>query len=246
MPLYNSEAYVEQAILSVMKQTYTNWELVITDDCSCDNSCDIVGKFLHDHRIHLHRLSKNSGPGVARNSSIFYATGDVIAFLDSDDLWDSCFLEKSLLFMENVGASIVFSSYRRCSEDLAINYGEFIVPKRVDYADLLKSCSISCLTGMYNVDRSMGKVFMPDIAKRQDYCMWLELLKRVKYAYGIQECMATYRIRNNSISRNKFQAASYQWYVYKKIEKLSTLCALYNFCQYALRGIIKNFSILKK
>ena len=114
MPVYNSQNYLEKTIESVIKQTHHNWELIASDDCSTDSSPQILKNFSEkDHRIKYQRLDTNSGAGIARNTSINIATGDVIAFLDSDDLWDNCFLEKSLYYMEKYNAGIVFSSYRQ-------------------------------------------------------------------------------------------------------------------------------------
>jgi len=244
-PVYNSERFLAQTIESVRAQTHRNWELLLTDDCSTDGSAVIIkGYAEQDTRIKYTRLHINSGSGVARNTSIKAATGDVIAFLDADDLWDSQFLEKSLNHMEKLQAGIVFSSYRRVSEDLNNDLGVFIVPEWTDYRNMLKSCPISCLTGIYHVKRCGGKAYMPDIRKRQDYCMWLTLLKRVDNAYGFKDVLATYRICNNSVSRNKSQVAQYQWYVYRKIERFSLIKSLYYFTNYAVRGFVKNYSLL--
>jgi glycosyltransferase involved in cell wall biosynthesis len=206
---------------------------------------DIINEFVHkDPRIRIKKLEKNSGPAIARNTSIKSADGDVIAFLDADDLWDNDFLEKSLYVMEKQRAGIVFSSYRRRSEDLSKDLGEFIVPDTTNYHELLKSCAISCLTGMYHVKRCQGKVFMPDIKKRQDYCLWLALLKRIDKAHGIKDVLATYRIRNDSVSRNKLKAAYYQWKVYREIEHLPFITSCYYFVHYFTKGLIKNYALL--
>lgn len=245
-PVYNAERFLVQTIESVQAQTHTNWELLLTDDCSTDNSNLICKSFAaQDSRIKYAKLDINSGPGVARNLSIESATGDVIAFIDADDLWDKNFLVNSLSYMEQHEAGIVFSSYRRLSEDLSEKLGVFIVPELTNYHNMLKSCPISCLTGMYHLERCQGKVYMPDIRKRQDYCLWLTLLKRIDCAYGIKDVLATYRICCNSVSRNKFKTAQYQWYVYRKVEKLSLLASGYYFIHYIVKGFIKNFSLLR-
>ena len=246
-PVFNSERYIEDTIKSVQAQTFTNWELLITDDCSTDNSVKLIKQFMNnDPRIKLFKLDTNLGSGVARNTSIEAASGDVIAFLDSDDLWDNNFLDKSLSFMEKMQAAIVFSSYRRYSENLDENFGEFIVPEYTNYKKMLKSCAISCLTGMYHVQRCSGKVFLPKIRKRQDYCIWLSLLKKTEKAYGLKDVLATYRVRKNSVSRNKFKTAQYQWHVYRNIEMLPLSKTIYYFAHYVVNGFIKNYSLLKK
>lgn len=244
-PSYNSSEFIVETIRSVLNQKHENWEMIITDDASDDNSVSIIEAFSEkDKRIKLIKLDSNSGSGVARNTSIKAATGDVIAFLDSDDTWDDTFLSESLSFMERKQAAMVYSSYRRKSEDLSICLGVFNVPESVSYNDMLKTCAISCLTGMYHVERCGGKMYMPKIRKRQDYCLWLSLLKKNKHAYGLPDVLATYRVRNSSVSRNKAKAASYQWYVYRNIEKLSWLSAAYYFCHYSVKGFKKNLALL--
>ncbi len=244
-PSHNSEIFISETIESVLSQTYQNWEMLITDDCSSDNTLETISNYAkQDPRIKLFRLKKNSGSGVARNNSINAAAGQVIAFLDADDLWDSDFLRKSIDYMEQHQAPIVFSSYRRVSEDLGTDLGTFIVPQITNYHEMLKSCSISCLTGMYHIDRCHGKAYMPEIRKRQDYCLWLTLLKRVDSAYGLKDVLATYRIRSGSVSRNKFKTAQFQWHVYRSIEKLSLLKSLYYFTNYATKGLVKNYQTL--
>lgn len=245
-PVFNCQDYLADTIQSVLNQTHQNWELLITDDCSWDQSWDISKKFaVNEDRIQVKRLAENSGAAVARNVSIERSQGHVVAFLDGDDIWDPIFLEKSLRVMEEKQAGIVFSSYRRCSEDLGEDLGEFIVPETTTYRDMLKSCPISCLTGIYHVERCRGKVMMPDIRRRQDYCMWLTLLKRVPLAYGIKDVLATYRICKHSVSRNKVKAARYQWLVYRRIEHLTMISSLYYFLHYMIRGSIKNYAILR-
>ncbi|MBT8438743.1 MAG: glycosyltransferase family 2 protein [Gammaproteobacteria bacterium] len=244
-PVFNSALYIADTIESVQAQTHSNWEMLITDDCSTDESVEVINAYaISDPRVRLFRLENNSGPGKARNLSILASQGDVIAFLDSDDMWDTKFLEKSLFFMEKRQAGIVFSSYRRLSEDLSEDLGKFIVPESTNYHDMLKSCPISCLTGMYHVERCRGKALMPDIRKRQDYCMWLDILKRGVRADGIREVMATYRIRSASVSRNKLSTAQYQWRVYRDIERLSFLESSFYLSQYMVRGLIKYYGLL--
>lgn len=244
-PVFNAEDYIIDTINSVLNQNYENWEWLITDDCSTDRSYDICQSYAkEDPRIIVNRLESNTGAGPARNLSIQLASGDVIAFLDADDLWDSNFLEKSIQFMSENNAAIVYSSYRRLSEDLTADLGEFIVPEKTSYNRMLKTCVISCLTGMYHIERSGGKVYMPDVRKRQDYCIWLSLLKNVEYAYGMEDVLATYRVRRNSLSRNKLKAAQYQWIVYRRIEHLSLFKSIYYFTNYAIQGVLKNYDLI--
>ena len=201
-PSYNSSKFIEETIASVQAQTYSHWEMLITDDGSTDNSFEIIKKFCKkDSRIKLFSI-KNAGPAVARNNSIKHAKGKYIAFIDSDDLWMSEFLSTSIKFITK-SEGFVFSSYKRCNETtLKEQYKDFIVPENVTYMDILKTNSISCLTAFIDIEK-LGKEFMPEVLYRQDMGLWLKYLKKINYAKGIKETLAIYRIRDNSHSRNK-------------------------------------------
>jgi glycosyltransferase involved in cell wall biosynthesis len=240
---YNGEKFIAQTIESVLNQSYQNWEMIIIDDCSNDKSIEIIKKYqLLDSRIKLIALEKNSGAAVARNYGIDKVKGDFIAFLDGDDLWKEDKLEKQITFMEKNNYPFTFSAYDIISEKNR-KITTFNPPKKVNYNDLLKTCSIGCLTVIYNV-KYFGKMYMPNILKGQDYCLWLNLLKKVDYAYSFPEPLTKYRILQNSISRNKFKKAYYQWYIYQKVEKLNFFKSVYYFTHYAFYGYIKNKKIL--
>lgn len=239
MPLFNGEAFVENSIRSVITQSFQNWELIIVDDASTDRSVNIVKSLVgEDHRIKLIKLPRNSGAAVARNLSIKYAQGRYIAFLDSDDLWLAQKLSKQLAFMKNNSCPFAFSSYDKIDEG-GSRIGYVGAPEKVDYADLLKMCSIGCLTAIYDTNY-FGKVYMPDIRKRQDLGLWLALLKRTTYAYGISESLAQYRVRPESLSSNKIAAAQFQWKLYRQIENLSFTDSSYYFFEYGMRGLLRS------
>lgn len=236
---YNAEKYIAQTIASVQSQTYKNWEMLITDDASTDNTCKIVENIAQkDSRIKLFRLSNNSGPAVARNNSIKKAKGRFLAFLDADDIWFEYHLEESLKYCAEQKLSFVFASYRRSDEELNFVYSDFIVPKKVSYSDILKSNSISCLTAVVDVE-ILGKKHMPIIRKRQDMGLWLAYLKDCKYAYGIQKPHAIYRIRKQSLSRNKPKLIKYQWLFYRKVEKLNVFQSFYYLICWMYYGYFK-------
>lgn len=222
-PCYNNSSFISQMIESVMGQTYTHWELLITDDCSSDESCKIIQSYVDsDARIKLLRLNVNSGAGVARNNSIKEASGRYIAFLDSDDMWLPNKLEEQLIFMNKNNYELVYSSYNVVDEK---NRPKGIVRclKRLSYFTLLRDNGIGCLTAIYDTDR-IGKFFMPTIRKRQDWCLWLSIIKQTKYAYGLDIPLAIYRDRKGSISStNKLGLIKYHWKVYHSIEKYSAL-----------------------
>lgn len=237
-PCYNSSLYIEETIKSVQRQTYTNWELLITDDGSTDNSIEIITKLLKgDSRVKLFSI-ENSGPAIARNNSIKYAEGNYLAFLDSDDLWFPKFLTISIHQIKK-SEGFVFSSYKRCNEiTLEEEYKDFIVPEKVSYFDILKTNSISCLTAFIDIEK-LGKELMPEVIYRQDMGLWLKYLKKINYAIGIKEPLAIYRIRNASHSRNKKKLLKPQWYFYRNVEGLSFVASIYFMVIWAYRGIRK-------
>ncbi|WP_103588448.1 glycosyltransferase family 2 protein [Campylobacter concisus] len=238
MPSYDSEKFIIESIESVLAQTYSNWELIIVDDCSPDDSNKIITKYVDsDGRIKLIKLQKNSGPAVARNTAIEAASGRYIAFLDSDDVWLPNKLETQINFMHNNDLAFTYSSYRLVGEDNE-HLGVFITKDKISYFDMLKTCSVGCLTAIYDT-KKIGKQYMPLILKRQDYGLWLKILKLIGETKGISEPLATYRIRKNSVSSNKVKAAKYQWKIYRDIEKLSFLKSLYYFVFYAYNGVTK-------
>ena len=236
---YNCEKFIEETIESVLAQTYKNWEMIIVDDVSTDNSVNTIKKYLkQDNRIKLIQLNKNSGAAVARNKAIEVAKGRYIAFLDSDDLWKPTKLEKQLVFMQKNNYDFTYTDYNLINED-SIKYGKtFKAKKESSYYDLLKTCSIGCLTVIYDT-KNLGKITMPLILRRQDYGLWLKILKKIDKAYCLDESLAVYRTRQNSISSNKLKASQYQWKIYREIEKLNILNSIYYFLHYTYNGFKK-------
>ena len=237
-PSYNSEKFISRTIESVLAQTCQDWEMIIVDDGSPDNSNEIINKFIKkDGRIRLIKLEKNSGPAIARNMAIKEAKGRYIAFLDADDLWLPKRLERAIGFMNENKSAFTYSSYGLIGEDDS-DLGEFIIRPEVSYRDLLKTNSIGCLTAIYDT-KMLGKLYMPDILKRQDYGLWLKILKQIKVAKGIIEPLAIYRIRKNSVSSNKLNVARYQWKMYRELEGLGLFMSFYYFVHYAWNGLRK-------
>lgn len=238
-PVYNSERFIKNTIESVISQTYTDLELIIVDDCSTDKTEDIIKKYIDkDRRIKYIKLQKNSGAAVARNTAIKAATGRYIAFLDGDDLWNKDKLEKQIKFMNENNIGFSFTSYNTMSEDGIKSNKVVKAPRVVDYEYLLRNTIIGCLTVM--IDKNIiGEFTMPLIRTRQDFATWLSILKKGHKAYGISEPLATYRIVKGSISSNKFKAIRRNWYVYRKVEKLSLLKSIYVFCGYGYNAVKK-------
>lgn len=240
MPLYESAQYVQGAIESVIAQTYTKWELLVTDDCSHDDSCEVVSKFVqNDPRIRLIRLEKNSGVAAARNTSTSAAKGRFIAFLDSDDLWSPQKLDKQVAFMLERDAFLSYTAYSKIDDggEATKRQRTIAVPQTVTYDRLLMSNVIGCSTVMYDADR-ISKQFMRSIG-HEDYILWLSILKAHGIAHGLNEPLTTYRERNDSLSGNKLKAARYQWNIYRTIEKLSIWKSIRNFANYAYYGYKK-------
>lgn len=220
-PSYNSAEFIVQTIESVISQSHKNWEMIIVDDNSTDNTVQCIKPFItSDQRIQLYQLSKNCGTAVARNTAIQKAKGTYIAFLDSDDVWLPNKLEKQLLFMKVNDFNFSHTFY-----DVIDEKGTFLNKKvrpayKMNYNKMLYSNKIGCLTAMYNAEK-LGKVYMPNIRKRQDYALWLTILKKEKNVYCLQETLALYRDRSNSISNNKIEMLKWNWQLYRKEEKLS-------------------------
>lgn len=238
-PTYNSAKYIAETIQSVQNQTYQNWEWIIIDDGSSDDTEIVVNSLKEkDKRIQFFKLEQNSGPAIARNTGIEKAKGNFMTFLDADDIWFPNFIENSINTIKESGVSFVFSSYRRSNESLEFVYSDFIVPQKVTYTDILKSNSISCLTAFLDIYK-LGKKFMPIIRKRQDMGLWLKYLKEIPYAYGIEEPQAIYRIRENSLSRKKSDLIKYQWQFYREVEKLTIFQSIYYMLHWMYRGFMK-------
>lgn len=223
MPAYNSEKFIHEAIQSVLNQTYQNWELLIVDDCSTDNTIQIINSF-KDNRIHYFTLKENSGAAVARNYAIERTKGEYMAFLDSDDLWHPEKLERQLTFM--IEHHIDFSSTMYANIDK--NKTIFDVTRNhptLDYNGILKY-NPGNSTVMYNA-KNLGKYSIPDIKKRNDFVMWLKVIKDAKILYGLPEVLTYYRVRQDSLSSNKSNLVKYQWKVYREFENLSLGKSLY-------------------
>lgn len=238
-PSFNSASFIIETIQSVQSQTYTNWEMIIIDDDSIDETENVVKSCIEkDTRIQFYKLTQNSGPAVARNKGIEMAKGDFLTFIDADDVWFPNFIENSIITIQETGIPFVFSSYKRSNENLEFVYSDFIVPNKVTYTDILKSNSISCLTAFLDI-KILGKKHMPLIRKRQDMGLWLQYLKEIPFAYGIQETQAIYRIRENSLSRKKSDLIKYQWQFYREVEKLNVFQSFYYLLHWMYRGFLK-------
>ncbi|MGV7092680.1 glycosyltransferase family 2 protein [Siccibacter turicensis] len=239
MPTWNSEATVYDSIKSVVEQTYPNWELLITDDCSSDGTMNVLLDFAaSDKRIKVFKNTSNSGAGVARNNSIAHAQGRFIAFLDSDDLWHAEKLSKQISFMLDHNYALSYTYYRKINSSGEVT-GHIIPPGFVSYSELLKSNVIGCLTAMYDT-ATTGKVFMPAIRKRQDMALWLKILQDIDYAWCLPEELASYREGHNSLSSNKLKILFSQWDFYRNYLNFNPIKAAWYFSFYVWRALRKH------
>lgn len=241
-PAYNAEAYIAETIASVLAQTYTNWEMLIVNDCSQDNTAEIVQSYAaKDKRIKLINLKQNSGAAAARNTAIQNAKGRYIAFLDSDDLWKKEKLQKQIEFMQKNGYVFTFHNFIMFNDGMKKENGKLIkVARQTDYKTLLKGNNTGgCLAVC--IDRSILKnVSMPN-QRHEDYICWLNILKEYKInGYGINEVLGYYRVGKVSVSSNKFKSAIWTWKVYRKSQRFSILKSMYYMCFYVVNGLKKH------
>ena len=243
MPLYNCEHFVIDAVSSVIEQTYKNWELIIVDDKSTDDSYILTQEFIkRDSRVHLHQMVFNSGASATRNYAIKLAKGTYIAFLDSDDLWKSNKLETQILFMQKNNVYLSYTAYQWINEKEEVLKDKITAADQVDYKKLLKKNTIGCLTAVYDCSKIGKFYFNTSLNKQEDYQYWLEILKTIPSAKGIDISLGYYRIRQNSLSSNKIIAATYVWKILREYQKIPLLKAIYYFGYYAVNSVLKYYS----
>ena len=202
MPTWNSAQYVAQSIESILAQSYSNLELIITDDASTDNTPDILREYAeHDSRVHIILNKTNGGAGRSRNCSIEAARGRYIAFCDSDDRWDPHKLELQLAFMQDKDVALCFCPYYTCGPDNEY-LGYVSAPRRVSLFTMMCDNKIGFLTAIYDTAR-LGKHFMPSQRKRQDHALLLMLMRTCRYAYSVDKPLAHYRLHPGNMSANK-------------------------------------------
>ena len=239
VPMYNAEKFIGKTIESVLAQTYQNWEMLIMNDVSTDNSLAIVSVYAKkDERIKIVNTEKNVGVVKGRNFLIDLASGKYIAFLDADDYWHNKKLEKQIKFIKEKNASISCTEYTRVKENEE-KINDVIIKEEISYNDMLKNNYLGCLTVIYDAEK-IGKRYFKELEKNEDYVLWLEIVKDVNTIYGLKENLAYYRVLDNSRSSNKVKTAKVRWEIYRKIEKLSLLKSIYYFLHYAIRAVLKN------
>ncbi len=238
IPVYNSARYLNDTLNSVLNQQFKDWELIIVDDRSTDNSVEIMKRFSElDDRIFVIEHKKNSGVSEARNSGIKISKGKYITFLDSDDIWDDEKLAVQLIFMIEHNCVLSHTAYRKIDEEGKILNPSIPVSKSVSYRGLLKHNEIGLSTSMYYA-ATLGKRYFGNIG-RTDFIYWLNILKSQQVSLGIDKPLVSYRIHKNSLSYNKLKSALKTWQVYRSAEKLPLLSSIYYFACYAVNAGLK-------
>lgn len=237
VPVYNAEKFLEETIKSVQEQTYENWELLLVNDCSKDNSKKIAKKYL-SKKIKWIDMEKNSGAALTRNKGIEESTGEFLCFLDADDLWDKNKLKKQVAFMKKHKYEFSFTGYEFADEEGKPNGKKVSVPEKITYKQALKNTTIWTSTVMLDMSRlSKEEAYMPNVRRGQDTATWWKILKKIDCAYGLNEVLSYYRRTNESLSANKITALKRTWNLYRNVENLGLLSSCYNFCWYCFNAI---------
>lgn len=241
IPVYNAEQYIRKTIESVLQQTYPYLEVILIDDCSQDNSRQIIEEYRSTHNsIVLYCQARNCGAAIARNQGLKLAKGRFVAFLDSDDLWDREKLTKQLSIMAANNVAFCYTSYEMIDDYDRPIKSKIKVWENTEYKHLLKRTLISTPTVV--LDRQIiGEVEMPPRRTGQDYAYWLALLRKVGTAYGIDEALVKVRKRDNSLSSNKLQSIRDVWVIQTTFEKINPIMATYNTFFYIFYAIKKRF-----
>lgn len=217
MPSYNSERFVGQSIESIIAQSFRDWELIVVDDCSMDSTVEIVkGYCSRDSRISLIENRQNSGAAHSRNRAIAAARGRYIAFCDSDDMWHSEKLSHQVAFMQLFSPPLSYHNYEVIDSDGVVQKVRKS-PSLITYNSLLKRCEIGCLAAMYDTQIT-GKVYCPEIRKRQDWALWLSITREFGAARGMDETLGSYRVGHGSISSSKLKLIGANYRVFRRVE----------------------------
>ena len=237
IPLYNKEKYIDETIINIKKQTYKNWELIVIDDCSGDNSYNIAKKHQCDN-IHVLKNQYNEGPAETRNKGLEKARGRYICFQDADDIWDEHKLEKQLEFMMEKQCAFSYTGFRYINKKGKVKR-KINISQELKYKEALKDVRILTISTMFDlkkIDKNLLK--MPNVPS-EEIATWWNILKKGYIAYGINEPLVYYRKTKDSLTSNKLKSAYNRWNIYRKYEKFSISKSLYYFIHYVFYAIIK-------
>ncbi|MCB6569842.1 glycosyltransferase [Eubacterium limosum] len=246
MPSYNTAEYISKSIESILRQTYRQWELIIVDDCSTDNTNEVVKPYLKDKRIHFLKNEKNLGAAISRNRALKEAKGRWIAFLDSDDLWLSEKLEKQIEFMLKKPCFFSYTEYEEIDErDISLKV-RVSGPKKITRTGMFNYCWPGCLTVMYDANK-IGLIQISNIQKNNDYAMWLKICKKTN-CYLLDKCLAKYRRgRKDSISTQSYRKLILWHYkLFREAERQSVITSLFNTGKNIIFGIYKKKKYIKR
>ena len=233
VPVYNAAAFIDKTIDTVVSQTFRDWELILVDDCSKDNSCELIDTYIREHtevasKIRLIKQEKNAGAAAARNRGIDEAKGRYIAFLDADDLWYPDKLAKEMLYMQKHSAGFVFTAYEFGDEN-AVPTGKIVrVPKTLNYKEALSRTIIFTSTVLLDTEKVDKSLIHMPLVGSEDTATWWQILKNGVTAYGLNNPLVIYRRPASSLSSNKKVAIKRVWNLYRSIAGLSApMAALY-------------------
>ena len=244
MPSYNTGRFIKETIESVLAQSYPTWELIIVDDCSTDNTDEVVNQYLSDERIRYIKNDTNSGAAVSRNRALREAKGKWIAFLDSDDLWEPEKLKKQIAFMEKNDYRFSYTNYIEIDEESSPNGKSVTGPKRITKHGMYNYCWMGCLTVMYDAD-TVGLIQIADIKKNNDYAMWLKVCKKAD-CYLLDETLARYRKRSGSISNHGYmKLIKWHYKLYLEAENKNPISSFVLTVRNLFFGVIKKIMYVK-
>lgn len=245
MPSYNTAQYISESIRSVQMQTYTNWELLIVDDNSTDDTDHVVKEYLADKRIRYLKNDHNSGAALSRNKALRESKGRWIAFLDSDDLWIPEKLEKQLNFMNENKYHFSYTDYEEIDENGKTRGIKVTGPDKITRTGFFNYCWPGCLTVMYDKNY-VGEVQVADIRKNNDYAMWLAVSRNAA-CHLLHENLARYRKRNGSISNHGYLSlVKWHYRLFREAENEDVLIAAFNTLRNLFFGVIKKIKYVKR
>lgn len=242
VPVYNAAAFIENAVQMVLEQTYEDWELILVEDCSKDNTEAVLSALLEklsDPRVRLVKKEKNEGAAAARNTGLECANGRYIAFLDADDVWKKSRLEEGIKFMQEKGAGFVFSSYEFGDEN-AVGTGRIVhAPETLTYKEALTRTVIFTTTTLFDTQIVPKDLIRMPLVASEDTATWWQILRNGYTAYGLDKVLAVYRRPANSLSSNKFAAMKRIFNLYRKQEKLGLIKSCICFVFWAYRATMR-------
>ena len=242
VPVYNAAPYIENTVQMVLQQTYQDFELILVDDCSTDNSVALLEDLLEqrkDVRLRLVKKERNQGAAAARNTGLDMASGRYIAFLDADDVWLPHRLEAGLRFMEEKKAGFVFSAYE-FGDEQARGTGKIVhVPEKLTYRKALSRTVVFTTTTLFDTTLVPKELLRMPTVPSEDTATWWQILRNGHVAYGLDQVLAIYRRPAKSLSSNKLVALQRIWNLYRKQEKLGLFSSAFYFCFWALRATLR-------